>query len=66
MGYVLGTAGVQNVQWYSFNPNATLQPGQYELLDILDLRRVPQMGDKETAKTAALALGLKTWRYVRL
>lgn len=27
---------------------------------------VPQASDKETAKLWANALGLKTWRYVRL
>lgn len=65
MAYVLGTTGEQ-VQWYAFKFDETLQTGQYELLDILDLRRVPRLGDKETAKTAALALGLKTWRYVKV
>jgi len=31
-----------------------------------DLRQVPLLGDKATAKDAAKALGLKTWRYVKI
>jgi len=27
---------------------------------------VPLLGDKATAKDAAKALGLKTWRYVKI
>ena len=65
MAYVLGTTE-DNVHWYAFKFAATLEEGQYELLDVLDLRRVPKFGDKQTAKDAAQALGLKTWRYVRL
>lgn len=65
MTYVLATTETV-VSWYSFHFNDSLRPGDFELLERLDLRKVPQFGDKETAKRAALALGLKTWMYVRL
>jgi hypothetical protein len=32
----------------------------------LDLAKVPTYSDKNTAKEAAIKLGLKTWRYVRI
>jgi len=65
MSYVLGTTE-HVVRWYKFKFRQELQPGEFELLTELDLRAVPKFGDKETAKEAALALGLKTWRYVRI
>lgn len=65
MTYVLATTETV-VSWYSFRFGPELKPGEYELLERLDLRRVPQFGDKETAKRAAQALGLKTWMYVRI
>nr|CUV30705.1 conserved protein of unknown function [Ralstonia solanacearum] len=65
MTYVLATTETV-VSWYSFKYDNNLRPGDFELLERLDLRKVPQFGDKETAKRAAIALGLKTWIYVRL
>jgi hypothetical protein len=32
----------------------------------LDLKKVSVFGDKKSAKYAAVELGLKTWRYVKL
>lgn len=65
MGYVLATTGSQ-VRWYLFNPADTLCPGKYQLVEALDLEAVPVFDDKAVARQAALALGLRTWRYVRL
>ena len=45
------------VRWYNFR-------GKFELLERLDLSKVPQFGDEESAKRAAHALGLKTSVYV--
>lgn len=65
MTYLLATTE-DVVRWYKFKYNRDLEPGQFELLDQLDLKQVPLFGDKETAKLAAQALGLKTWKYVRI
>ena len=63
--YVLGTT--ENiVRWYCFRVSDPNAGKNFELLDTLDLSRVPSFGDKETAKSAAKHLGLRTWRYVRL
>ena len=64
MSYVLATTG-DKVKWYKFKFGTELHEGQYTLLDELDLKEVPSFGDKDTAKQAALALGLKTWRYFK-
>ncbi|QBP10111.1 hypothetical protein [Cupriavidus metallidurans] len=65
MTYILATTE-EVVRWYKFKYNRDLEPGQFELVEKLDLKKVPLFGDKETAKLAAQALGLKTWRYVRI
>lgn len=69
MSYVLATTH-SKVLWYKFSFDAFTKEGQYELLNELlnelDLRQVPGFSDKETAKLAANALGLKTWRYVKI
>jgi hypothetical protein len=70
MAYVLATTE-SHVRWYVIQlryPDdiCALKEGQFELLDFLDLRVVPGFGNKETAKMAAKALGLKTWRYVKI
>lgn len=65
MSYVLATTH-SKVQWYKFHFNASLKEGEFVLLNELDLQEVPCFGDKETAKLAAQALGLKTWRYVKI
>lgn len=65
MTYVLATT--ENVlRWYKFKFNERTSPDNFSLQIELDLSVIPQFGDKETAKKAAEALGLKTWRYVRL
>ena len=65
MSYVLATTH-NKVQWYEFKFDASIKEGDFILLDNLDLYEAPCFGDKETAKLAALALGLKTWRYVKI
>jgi len=65
MTYVLATT--ENVlRWYSFVFNEDTGPDSFTLQEKLDLDVIPQFKDKETAAKAAAALGLKTWRYVRL
>jgi len=63
MDYILATTH-DKVKWYKFS----IPPvkGGYELLNELDLTQVPHYGDKESAKVAARALGLATWRYVKI
>jgi len=56
------------VRWYAYTYQfgEELEEGGYEVIDSLDLSRVPQLGNKETAKRVAKQLGLPTWRYVKL
>lgn len=65
MSYVLATTE-DKVRWYKYKFDQNLKVGDFELLEILDLRQVPLLRDKVTAKDAAKALGLKTWRYIKL
>lgn len=69
MTYILATTETK-VRWYVVplrQPRdiEALQPGQFTLLDHLDLSVVPGFGNKYTAKEVAKAIGLKTWRYVK-
>lgn len=65
MAYVLANTGTR-VKWYRFKEGQDLQPGAFELVDVLDLKEVPAFANKASAEAAAIALGLKTWRYVQL
>lgn len=65
MSYVLATTE-RIIRWYSFDPNKELNDSNFTIIDKLDLNRVPQAPDKETAKLWAKAIGLKTWRYLKL
>lgn len=65
MSYVLATTE-NKVRWYKFRLGKNLKEGEFELDTELDLRVIPHFSDKKTAKSAALALGLKTWKYVKL
>lgn len=65
VSYILATTE-QRVRWYKFQFRNNVQSGEYELLDVLDLSQVELYGDKATAKLAALSIGLKTWRYVKI
>ena len=64
MSYVLATTE-EKVRWYKYRYDKNLKEGDFELLEVLDLKQVPLLGDKAAAKDAAKALGLKTWRYVK-
>jgi hypothetical protein len=70
MAYLLATLGPV-VQWYVMDINrdgglSGFVKGDFDLVDILDLNVVPGFGDKETAKRVAIAIGLSTWRYVKM
>lgn len=70
MTYILATTE-SRVRWYVPNIQKTadilsLKEGDFHLLEELNLEIVPGFGNKETAKKVAVAIGLKTWRYVRL
>lgn len=70
MSYLLATTETC-VRWYVVSlkgPDAlaSLKPGEFELVDQLNLDLVTGFDNKEAAKRVALALGLKTWRYVKL
>lgn len=40
--------------------------GDFDPIDVLDLEVVHGFGDKDTAKKVAMAIGLTTWRYVKM
>lgn len=65
MAYILATTE-EKVRWYKYKYDQNLNKGEFELIDILDLKVVPRLGDKAAAKDVAKALGLKTWRYVKI
>jgi hypothetical protein len=70
MSYVLATTETR-VRWYvvaidKVDDILNLKVGEFQLADELNLSLVPGFGNKETAKRVAVALGLKTWRYVKI
>ncbi len=65
MAYVLANTGTK-VKWYKFRYHPGLVTGDFELVDVLDLGEVPAFVNKPDAEAAAVALGLKTWRYVQI
>ena len=65
MSYVLATTETL-VRYYEFEVASTAKAGDFSVNTELDLRRVPVFANKDSAKKAAMALGLKTWRYVKL
>jgi hypothetical protein len=70
MAYLLATIGPR-VQWYVVDISrhggiSAFSKGDFDLVDILDLEVVPGFGDKDTAKRVAVAIGLTTWRYVKM
>jgi hypothetical protein len=65
MTYLLATTE-DKVRWYAFDREANgrlVQPLKFYLIEELDLKKVELFADKATAKNAAVAAGLKTWKY---
>jgi hypothetical protein len=70
IAYLLATIGTK-VQWYVVDINrhgglSGFLKGDFYLADVLDLEVVSGFGDKDTAKRVAMAIGLTTWRYVKM
>jgi len=70
MAYLLATLGTK-VQRYVVDITrhgdlSAFVKGEYDLVDVLDLELVAGFGDKATTKRVALAIGLATWRYVKM
>lgn len=65
MGYVLATTET-TFRWYYFPVGSRFESGVFELKSELILNEIPHFGDKKAAKEHAVALGLKTWRYVKI
>lgn len=70
MSYILATTEAM-VRWYVFPIDTPedihrLNEGDFELVEILNLDTISGFGNKQTAKTVAMAVGLKTWRYVKI
>jgi len=65
MAYILGTTHPV-IRFYVFTPNEQLNESAYSIIDTLDTTQIPMAGNKETAKTWAQAMGLKTWSYIKL
>lgn len=70
MAYLLATIGTK-VQWYVVDTSrrggiSAFTKGDFDLVDVLDLEVVPGFGNKDTAKKVAMAIGLTTWRYVKM
>jgi len=59
--YVLATTE-KIVRWYAI----AFDHKSFELLDQLALNRIMGYHDKASAKSAAQAIGLKTWRCAKL
>ena len=74
MACLLATIGTK-VQWYVVDTSrpggiSGFSKGDFDLVDVLDLEAVPGFGNKDTAKKVAIAIaiaiGLMTWRYVKI
>ena len=65
MSYVIATTG-DKVRWYVFDVRQRPVLGEFQVAETLDLALVPLFETKAAASQAARALGLTTWRYVRL
>lgn len=70
MSFVLATTD-SCVRWYAVKIHKiddihNLKTGDFDLLNELNLALVPGFGNKDTAKQVAMAVGLKTWRYVKI
>lgn len=64
MSYLLGTT-TDLVEFYKFDIDK-VKEGKFTLTTELHLCSLNLFPDKDSAKRAAQALGLKTWRYIRV
>lgn len=65
-GWVLATP-TDAVQWYEYSLDYVNQENPtYKLSNVLRLSSTVVHSTKDSAKGAAMKLGLKTWRYVSL
>ena len=65
MRWVLATT-TNKVKWFAFTMGEKGFTGEFELLDVLDMRRVTLFHDKPTARDCAKALRLKGFKYARI
>jgi hypothetical protein len=65
LSYVLGTTDTV-VRFYKIGQPLGTASVNVELLDRLDTSEVTTFGNKESAKEAAIGIGLKTWRYIKI
>lgn len=62
--WILATTG-EIIEWYEYDITyAKQEKPAYTLSKTLHLSNVVRHATKESAKGAAMKLGLKTWRYV--
>ena len=54
------------MQFYLFDEPRDGQDNSWSLIDELDRSQLLAAGDRDTAKTWAKRLGLKSWTYVRV
>jgi hypothetical protein len=54
------------LQWYYFPIDQGAEPYRSELKTELLLNKPPHFNDEKTAKEHAIALGLNSWRHVKL
>lgn len=65
-GWVLATA-TDLVQWYEYSMDYTREDKpEFRLSKTLRLSATVVHGTKDSAKDAAMKLGLKSWRYVSI
>lgn len=65
MSYLLATTE-NRVRWYRHSEESRDGVEPFTLSEVLDLRKSPVFPNKDAARAAAIALGLKTWRYVKI
>ena len=65
MRYILATME-NKPRWYRCKTDKDGKVTGFTLLVRLDLKKASVFGNIASAKYAALAIGLKTWRYVKI
>lgn len=64
-GYYVFATTEDRIRWYKYD-SSKIEPGAFEVVDVLDLSVIPTCVDKPHAKQVAKKLGLKSWRYVKI